>query len=441
MDARPADPADPAEPLALSTPTTAAEGAGATRLTPAEGAGATRLTPAEARELVHQASLERADRVARQLDEDDGDTTRGRGAMPRMLVILVGCAAGFIALQGMTAYQSLIAPAFLALNFMIAAYPLKSALTRRNVPEWLASIVMGLVVFAAVILFFWAMGWAAVSLVNEIPQYASKFQVYYDTSLEELSKLGLDQAKLEKQLQGVDPQSVMGYVTTLLNSLQSVTGLLAVVVMMLFFLMMDAAGWGARMDVARRHHPRVVDALDAFGGGVRRYWLVSSFFGLIVAVLNWGALLYLGIPLAAVWAVLSFLTNYIPNIGFVIGLVPPALMALLAKGPVTALYVVIAYCVLNFVVQSIIQPKFAGDAIGVTPTLAFVSLLFWAAVLGPMGAILALPMTLLLKAILIDADPRARWVNAFLAADHKTAETPSVKDTVDPDGDHPDSVA
>lgn len=273
MDARPADPTETVVP----DPPSAAVG----------GAGATRLTPAEARELVHQASLERAERVARRLDEDD-DTPRRRGAMPRMLVILVGCAAGFIALQGLTAYQSLIAPAFLALNFMIAAYPLKSALTRRNVPEWLASVVMGLVVFAAVILFFWAMGWAAVSLVNEIPHYASKFQSYYDTTLGELSKLGLDQNKLEKQLQGVDPQSVMGYVTTVLNSLQSITGLLAVVVMMLFFLMMDAAGWGARMDVARRHHPRVVEALDAFGGGVRRYWLVSSFFGLIVAVLNWG---------------------------------------------------------------------------------------------------------------------------------------------------------
>ena len=166
--------------------------------------------------------------------------------------------------------------------------------------------------------------------------------------------------------------------------------------------------------------PRFAQALTSFAQGVRRYWIVATIFGLIVAVLDVIALEIIGVPLALVWGVLAFLTNYIPNIGFVIGLVPPALLALVDQGWVAALWVVIAYSVLNFVIQSIIQPKFTGESVGVTPFISFLSLLFWYWVLGALGALLALPATLLLKAFLVDADPRARWVNNLIASDLRT---------------------
>jgi len=134
-----------------------------------------------------------------------------------------------------------------------------------------------------------------------------------------------------------------------------------------------------------------------------------------------------------VWAIFSFLTNYIPNIGFVIGLIPPALVALFANGWQTAVLVIVMYSVLNFVIQSIIQPRFAGESVGVTPTVSFVSLLLWAAVLGGMGTLLALPMTLLVKSLVIDADPRARWVNALIASDPKDAEIPEEDQAGDDD--------
>ncbi|NHB85775.1 AI-2E family transporter [Tessaracoccus sp. HDW20] len=119
---------------------------------------------------------------------------------------------------------------------------------------------------------------------------------------------------------------------------------------------------------------------------------------------------------------LTFITNYIPNIGFVIGLVPPALLALVEKGPGAALTVVVAFSLVNFVLQSLIQPKFTGDAVGITPTVSFISLLVWAWVFGALGALIALPATLTVKALLIDPDPRTRWLNAFISNDAKTAD-------------------
>jgi predicted PurR-regulated permease PerM len=143
-------------------------------------------------------------------------------------------------------------------------------------------------------------------------------------------------------------------------------------------------------------------------------------FGLIVAVLDTVVLEIMGIPLALLWGVVSFITNFIPNIGFLIGLVPPAMLALLTGGWELALGVVVVYCVLNLVIQSLIQPRFVGDSVGLSATVTFVALLFWAWILGPLGALLAIPVTLLIKAVLVDSDPRARWVEALLGADPST---------------------
>ena len=80
---------------------------------------------------------------------------------------------------------------------------------------------------------------------------------------------------------------------------------------------------------------------------------------------------------------MAFLTNYIPNIGFVIGLIPPAILGLLEGGPGMMFAVIAVYCALNIVIQSVIQPKVVGDAVGLSTTLTFISLVFWAWVLGP----------------------------------------------------------
>ena len=106
---------------------------------------------------------------------------------------------------------------------------------------------------------------------------------------------------------------------------------------------------------------------------------------------------------------LAFVTNFIPNIGFVIGVIPPALIALLDSGPGLMLAVIALYSVVNFVIQSIIQPRVVGDTVGLTPTLTFLSLVFWTWLIGPLGALLAVPLSLLIRALLVEADPGADW--------------------------------
>jgi AI-2 transport protein TqsA len=114
------------------------------------------------------------------------------------------------------------------------------------------------------------------------------------------------------------------------------------------------------------------------------------------------------------WGVISFITNYIPNIGFVLGVIPPALIGLLQGGWSLMFLVIALYSVINFVIQTLIQPKFVGDSVNLATTVTFLSMTIWTWIIGPLGAFLAIPLTLLTKALLVDIDPSTRWIGLLL---------------------------
>jgi predicted PurR-regulated permease PerM len=339
----------------------------------------------------------------------------------RALRLAVGAAAVVVLLLGLSQLSRIVGPFFLALNLMVVVWPVQKYLSRR-VHRVLAAILSGLLAIVIIGLLFWAIGWAASLFVQEIPQYKPQFQTMYDEALNLAAQFGVSSTQIIDQLKSINPGSVVSVVGSLLSNVGGAVSLFVIVITVLLFMVVDSVDFEARLErLGQRHNPVLVLALNSFAQGVRKYWVTSTVFGLIVSTLTWVGLAAYGIPLAIVWAVLAFVTNYIPNIGFVIGLVPAAVMGLLAKGPWGAVFVIVLYGVLNFVVQGVIQPKVAGEAVGVTSTVSFLSLLIWAVVLGPLGALLALPATLFVKALVVDADPKARWINALIASNPRTS--------------------
>jgi len=179
---------------------------------------------------------------------------------------------------------------------------------------------------------------------------------------------------------------------------------------------LDTPGMHVRLSTAAAAHPDLASSMSKFGHDVRTYWVAATVFGAIVAAFDGLALAVMGVPLPIVWALLAFLTNYIPNIGFVIGVIPPALLALLGSGWQLALLVIVVYLVINFIIQTLIQPRVVGESVGVMTTVSFISLLLWGFVLGGVGTLIALPMTLFLKALFIDSDPKAAWLGALISS-------------------------
>jgi len=337
--------------------------------------------------------------------------------LPRGLMMLLGLAAATIAALGMKAIAGIIAPAFLALVLVICVQPLRRWMIRKGLPTWLAALVTILSVYLILITLMLAMVVCLAKLATLAPSYTSQANDVADQVVSWLKNLGVDQSQINEVAKNLDFGKLFGLATTILGSILAVLSDLLFIGLITLFLAFDNDKFVKVLGETEGERPRVVTALTRFASSVRTYFIVSAIFGLIVAVIDTGALYLLGIPAAVVWGVLAFVTNFIPNIGFIIGLVPPAILGLLQGGWGLAITVIVVYCVINFILQSVIQPKFQADALGLTTTITFLSLVFWTFVLGPLGAILALPMTMLFKALLVDADPGAQWLNPLLSGD------------------------
>ena len=353
-----------------------------------------------------------------------------RVALPRALAILIGAAAAVVVVAGVQATAWLIGPAFMALIVVIAVAPVQGWLKRHGWPGWAITLVVVLLVYAILLGLALGIIISVARLATELPQYASAAQGLVASATERLAALGVGPEQLRQAAGALDLGKLAGVLGALLSSIAGLASNFTFLLALLLFLAVESGGAVDRMASIAADRPRIVEALSQFATGTRQYLLVTTVFGLIVAVLDWVALLILGIPLAFTWGLLSFITNYIPNVGFLIGVVPPALLGLLTGGPSLMLTVIVVYSVLNIVVQSVIQPRFIGDAVGLSVTVTFVALVFWAWLLGPLGAILAIPLTLLCKALLVDIDPQARWADALLRASAKEpdpAAPPPVK--------------
>ncbi|QUQ64161.1 AI-2E family transporter [Kutzneria sp. CA-103260] len=336
--------------------------------------------------------------------------------MPRGLVILLGAAALVVAVAGIRAAAWLIAPTFLALVIVIVISPVHQWLRRHRVPGWAATLALVLLVYGVLIAFSVVMIVSVAKLATLLPQYTDRLQALVAEATDALGRFGVGSAELRHVAGGLDAGKLLSLVGALLADLTGVTTNVVFLLALLLFLSMEATGIDARLLEIAAARPQVTVAMKGFTRRTRRYLVVTTIFGLIVAALDTIALAWLGIPLVVLWGLLSFVTNYIPNVGFALGLLPPAVLALLTGGWRLTLIVILVYTAVNFVAQSLIQPRYVGDAVGLSAATVFMAMVFWAWVLGPLGLLLAIPATLLLMVVLVDIDPQAGWVAALLRA-------------------------
>lgn len=329
----------------------------------------------------------------------------------RMLVVF---AAVVISMIGLYLVGSIIAPVFLAITLVITARPLVRLLNDRGVPRVLSTFAGMVAVFAVLLAIVFAIFFAVNQFVHELPKFAGQAQALIQQIEDWLLSIGVSEQSVNSALGSVDVGRVVGAVGGFLNQISGVGIFIGTLFLFVAFVaidMIDTSKAGAKLKADR---PGLYDGLIDFSWRVRQYWIVNTIFAAAVAIIDVGILFWLQIPLALTWGILSFVTSYIPNIGFIIGMIPPAIMALLARDWQTMVLLLIAYTVVNFASDMLIQPKVTGDAVGLNITTTFVSLLFWTLLLGPMGAVLAVPLTLFFKCTLLDPYPGTQWMSAFL---------------------------
>ncbi|WP_240197485.1 AI-2E family transporter [Nonomuraea lactucae] len=335
--------------------------------------------------------------------------------VPRALIVLLGIAGAVIALFGMREVASILGPVFLALVLVIAVSPVRGWLDRRGAPAWLQVAVPFTIVVLVLLGMVAVLTVSATQLALLLPEYAAEFQKLLTDAQNFVTARGVSNEQINRAIQAIDVGRVVGIAQSILSSLLGVLSSLFLIVVLLLAMCLDAPVTARVLAHGQHRQPQLVTALTTFAQKTRRYLIVSTVFGLICAALDVAALSILGVPLPLLWGVLALITNYIPNVGFVLGLIPPALLALLDGGVKEMLLVIGAYVAINVVVQSFILPKFLGDAVGLSTTMTFLSLLVWTFVLGPLGAILAIPLSLFARAVLVDSDPSAGWASALIS--------------------------
>lgn len=324
---------------------------------------------------------------------------------------LVTLAAFVVALAGVHAAHGVLAPLFLAVALVIVVHPMRHPLERAGWPRWAATTAVILTVYLVLALLAAMLTFAGVRFAGLVSEYLPALQDQLTATTTWLDERGLPGLTTDALSGLLSPERLVPVATVVSSTVIDVGTAMFFVLAYVIFVAVDAA----RYDRVREDHApvrsRTLDRFGVFATGTRRYFLVNATFGAIVAVIDGLGLWFLGVPEPVVWAILAFVTNFIPNIGFVLGLVPPAILALVVGGWPLALAVVALYCIANVVLQVLVQPKFVSDAVDLSLTLSFVSVLFWTLVIGPLGAILAIPLTLGTRALLLDDDtPTALWL-------------------------------
>lgn len=333
----------------------------------------------------------------------------------RMLLTL---AAAIIVFAGIWFARDLLAPAALAAVVVIIAHPVRRPLERRGWPSWLATtavIVVAYLILAALAVMLVV---ASVQFVGMIPDYSDELQATAMGIADWLESLGLGDEAGDAAASAIEPGNLVAIGTAIADAVLGFATAFFFVLAYVIFMAADASALGRR---GRVFGTVAGDAIGAhYFTSVRRYYVVNATFGLIVAVLDGLVLWAIGVPIPIVWAILAFVTNFIPNIGFVIGVIPPAVLALVVGGWPLMLVVIAVYSVINVVLQVLVQPKFVSDAVGLSLTLTFFSVVFWAFVIGPIGAILCIPLTLLMRALLLEPDARAASLRRLSGDPHVT---------------------
>ncbi|MGP6177092.1 AI-2E family transporter [Microbacterium sp. A196] len=328
------------------------------------------------------------------------------------LRVLMALAAAVIVIAGLFLAREVVGPIALAIVIVVICEPARMPLMRRGLPSWLGStivILLAYVILLAMGALLWFAGNQFTRLVMDLAADGGVTR-QLDVFVTWLTDLGFGQEASDAVTSLLAPASLLKMVQSVGGTVLAVATALFFVFAYIIFMAVDAARYRHAPAVFGATRSHVIGRISQLNRGIRRYYIVNASFGAIVAIIDGLALWWMGVPAPVVWAILAFVTNFIPNIGFILGLVPPAVLAFAIGGWPLLLGVIAVYSVVNVVLQVLVQPKFVSDAVDLSLTLSFFSVIFWTFVIGPLGAILSIPLTLLTRALILEGNPDALWL-------------------------------
>jgi predicted PurR-regulated permease PerM len=309
---------------------------------------------------------------------------------------------------------AIVGPIALGLFVAALAAPLFGRLLRANASPALAlAITVGVVVVIGVAVVILAIV-SAGQLADGLATYSFRLQLRYPDVFATLESLGAPQQLSEL----VNPQTLTAVLKTVAGIVASLASQIAFAVVLAALLLLDAprlARLGTERDSDR--HPLVGHAATVARAAVTAFGVrikVNAITALGMLVL----LVVLGVDDALLWAVGTFFLSFVPYLGLIIALIPPAILAFAESGTTAALAVVIGGVILNVIAENVLEPTMTGRALRLSTWLVFAMFFFTVWLIGPIGAVVAMPVTVLIVVVL-EGDERTRWIARLLTREER----------------------
>jgi len=340
----------------------------------------------------------------------DTDEKRGRDGTTRFLVL---AASLVVIIAGIKAAAGLLLPFLIALFLAMVSLPLLNWLQSKRIPSALAVVITIVVVVGVVFSFGAVIGGSISGFTDAAPRYRLRLEEMLIEVLEWVGSYGITIPR-EYMQEIIQPGAVMDVATTTLRGVAAVLSNLLLVLLTIVFIYLEAAGFPAKLQAAFGRSGTVM-RFDKIQREINHYLGIKTLISLGTGVVIGSAMAIIGVDFPILWGTLAFLLNYIPNLGSILAAVPPLLLAAVQLGWGHALAVALVFGVVNVTLGSLLDPYLMGRRLGLSTLVIFSSLVFWGWVWGPIGMLLSVPITMIIK-IMLENSEDLQWVAVLLDA-------------------------
>ena len=328
-------------------------------------------------------------------------------------------AAGVVVITGFKIGAPIINPILMAVFFSIIILQPIKWLQKKGVNSALSIIIVILSLFTI----FFAIGGAITESVIEfsrnLPTYKQQLSDITESSITLLNGYGID-VSTNSVASNFNAGNAFSYASKFIGGVGGVFGQIALLMLVAAFIIGEATSFPVKLKVILKNPTVSLDNITIISKNIRHYLGIKTITGLIGGVSVAILLFIMHIQYAIVWGILVLLMRYIPNIGSIIAAIPIMLFVLIQDGLTGVLYVGISYGLINFIIGQIIEPKFLAKGMNLSTLAVFLSLIFWGWVLGDIGMLLAVPITMAMK-ISFETRENSRWM-AIMLGSEKNAE-------------------
>lgn len=310
------------------------------------------------------------------------------------IVIMLGMLV--IILTGIRFAADIIVPFILAIFLAVVLNPLVQRMVKLRVPRVMAISILVLIIVMAMVLLLAYLGTSLNELARTLPQYRSSLVVPLKNLEPWLVRLGIG-VSVDELVKYIDPNAAMTLVTNLLAQLSNAMSSIFLLLLTVVFMLLEVPQLPTKFQQIMTRPVEGMAAIQCAIDSVSHYLVLKTAISIVTGLVVWAMLAALEVRFAFVWGLLAFALNYIPNIGSVLAAIPPIAQVLVFGGLYDALVVLVGYLMINLVFGNILEPRIMGRGLGLSTLVVFLSLIFWGWLLGPVGMLLSVPLTIIVK--------------------------------------------